>query len=171
MLRARSPSLTISVNASRTSTRSGGCALRKRNAASALVMVAASGWLTSCAIEAASCPMVVTRLIWASSILSLVEFVLDPLAVGDVIVGFQNGNRPSRWAALQCPPARHHDLRPVTPHMNEFSFPASGGQQLRVDRFERRGEVGVQKSISNWPITSALFQPSAFAFLGTQSRG
>src|SRR5882762_3840758 len=65
---ARMPSFTIRATACRVSSRFGGRASSQRNAAWALVTVAAIGWLTSWAIEAVSCPMVVTRLTCASSI-------------------------------------------------------------------------------------------------------
>ncbi|MNY09254.1 hypothetical protein D3C86_1421620 [compost metagenome] len=65
---ARLASLTMRVSASPTSLTLGGCAPSQRSPAWALVTVAAIGWLTSCAIDAASCPMVATRLACASSV-------------------------------------------------------------------------------------------------------
>jgi hypothetical protein len=64
---ARRPSLMIRPSACRISPRSGGCLSSQREAACALVTTAI-GCLTSCAIEAVRCPMVVTRLACASAI-------------------------------------------------------------------------------------------------------
>ena len=58
---ARWPSSTTPLSASRALAVSGGVAASQRSAAAALATIAPSGWLTSWAIEAASCPIVVTR--------------------------------------------------------------------------------------------------------------
>ena len=58
---ARWPSSTIPLSASRAFAVSGGVAASQRSAAAAFATIAPSGWLTSWAIEAASCPIVVTR--------------------------------------------------------------------------------------------------------------
>ena len=64
---ARASSSTMSWRMSRTSSRSGLGALRNRFAAWALLRIAASGWLISCASAAAISPIVAIRPAWASS--------------------------------------------------------------------------------------------------------
>ena len=65
---ARRPSRTIRVTLWCASDMFGGSLAIQRRQALALVTTAASGWLTSCAIDAASSPIVVTRPTCASSI-------------------------------------------------------------------------------------------------------
>src|SRR5882672_2952639 len=64
---ARCPSATMASNTSRTCSRSGSAAASQLRHALASATIAASGWLVSCAIDAASSPSVVTRLTCASS--------------------------------------------------------------------------------------------------------
>src|SRR5471032_2009771 len=64
---ARRPAVTIMSKACRTCSRSGSSRLSQCRPAPALSTMADSGWLTSCAIEAASSPIVVTRATRASS--------------------------------------------------------------------------------------------------------
>jgi len=64
---ARCPSVTIASSASRTRSRSGGAAASQLSDAVPSATIAASGWLTSWAIEAVNALSVVTRAIWASS--------------------------------------------------------------------------------------------------------
>ena len=65
---ARSVSLAAQASASLTSCKSGGFLFRKFNAAMTLLRAAATGWLTSCVIEAVSCSIVTTRFACASSL-------------------------------------------------------------------------------------------------------
>ena len=65
---ARLPSSIIHSTERRAAFRSGVSQSSQRRQASALATTAASGWFTSWAIEAVSCPIVVTRLTCASSI-------------------------------------------------------------------------------------------------------
>ena len=64
---ARFPSRTMRRTASRASSRLGASPASQRRQALPLLTTPASGWLTSCAIEAASSPMMLTRLMCARS--------------------------------------------------------------------------------------------------------
>ena len=66
--------------------------------------------------------------------------LFHPLAIRDVVVGFEDRHWASAGVPLQGPSARHDHLDTICPGVHEFAFPAAGAQQLRVDLFKRRRE-------------------------------
>ena len=72
---ARLLSSIMSLRIAPTSSKSGGLAAIKRSAACALANIAVSGWFSSCASDAASSPIVETRVIRANCSRSCWRFV------------------------------------------------------------------------------------------------
>jgi hypothetical protein len=141
---------------SRASSRSGGFCPSQRKQASPVVTIAAIGWFTSWTIEAASSPSVATRVAWASSA-CLVQCLFGTLALGDVVVGLQDRNRPPLPIPLQRPAARHDELPPGPARVDELTFPATGSQQLCGDF--AAGKTVRMSWWETWPMASSLAQP------------
>src|SRR5882724_3271236 len=76
---------------------------------------------------------------------------LPPLAIGDVIVGFQNRSRPPVLVSPQGPSARHYHLGSVSPGLFELTVPTVGTQQLRANLLNRRWKSSPQKLVSTLP--------------------
>ena len=65
------------------------------------------------------------------------NFLLPPLALGDVVVRFQDRNGPPQLVSPQRPSAGYYHLAPVSPGLLEFAVPTPGAQQLRVNLLNR----------------------------------
>src|SRR5690348_515837 len=76
------------------------------------------------------------------------NFLRPPLALGDVIVRFQDRCRPPLLVAPQRPPAGYYHLEPVSPGLPEFAVPAPGAQQFRANLRKRRRKDRPQKLVS-----------------------
>jgi hypothetical protein len=81
--------------------------------------------------------------------LGLVQGVLGPPALGDVVVRLEDRGGPAGGGAPQRPAARHHHRGRVTPGVDELAFPAPGAGQLGHDVGERGGEDGLQAAMGH----------------------
>ena len=81
--------------------------------------------------------------------LGLVQGVLGPLALGDVVVRLEDRRGLAGCPAPQGPSTGHHDRRPVAPRVHELAFPASGARQLGHDLGERGGEDGLHAGMGH----------------------
>jgi hypothetical protein len=107
IVRARWPSFAMAASVSRTVSRGGWSASSQWRQALASATMAASGWLISCAMEAASSPSVVTRVMCASSALRLVQRFLGPLA----LFARAKCRHPVRQVLREMAAKRHHGMR------------------------------------------------------------
>src|ERR1700730_17415027 len=76
------------------------------------------------------------------------NFLLPPLALGDVVVCFQDRNGLPLLVSPQRPSAGYYHPGSVSPGLLEFAIPTSGAQQLRVNLVNRRREDRLQKLVS-----------------------
>src|ERR1700736_5984483 len=66
------------------------------------------------------------------------NFLLPALALGDVIVRFQDGGRPPLLVSPQRPSAGYYHPSSVSPGFLEFAVPTTAAQQLRANILNRR---------------------------------
>src|SRR5882762_3752354 len=71
-----------------------------------------------------------------------------PLAIGDVIVCFQDRSGTFLLVSTQRPPARHNYFRSVSFGLLELAVPTVGTQQLRANLLDWRRESCPQKLVS-----------------------
>src|SRR5260221_8910788 len=76
------------------------------------------------------------------------NFLLSPLALGDVIVRFQDRSGPSQLVSPQRASAGYYDLGSVSLGLLEFAVPASGAQHLCANLLNRRRKDRPQKLVS-----------------------
>src|SRR5262249_25994566 len=86
-------------------------------------------------------------------------------ALGDVIVGAQDRNRPAPRVALKRPSARYRHRCSVGPLAVELAFPAAGTQQLRANLIERHRKDRLQEVVSM--LAERFLWPQAVQLLGS----
>src|ERR1700693_5656377 len=61
------------------------------------------------------------------------NLMLAPMALSDIVVGFQNRNCLPLLVSTQRPPAGHHHAASICLGVLNLAFPAAADQQLRLD--------------------------------------
>jgi len=72
--------------------------------------------------------------------LRLAQRCFGTLPFRNIVVGFEDRNRPTVFITPQRPPARHYHLDSICLGMHELAFPAPGSEQLLIDLIKRHRE-------------------------------
>src|SRR5438105_12350553 len=163
---ARVPSFTISEIASRNLSEFGVALASWRKQKLALVTIAARGWLTSCAIAAASSPIVVTRVTMRKPCLRFLQRTFGSFPIFNISgrsVPFNNVPQfvAQRHSALRKPAI--FSVRPPHAHVMLKRFPSGHGRAPRVhEPFTVFGMKLFRPSPTQSPLRrdACIFQPA-----------
>src|SRR5882757_4087565 len=92
--------------------------------------------------------------------------MFPPMALGDVVVGFQNRNCLPVLVAAQRPAAGHHHNASIRLDVFELAIPAPGAQQLSTDVLEGCREDRLEQTVSS-NLADHFPRPPTVEFLGS----
>jgi hypothetical protein len=87
------------------------------------------------------------------------------LALGDVVVAFQDGHWPPLFVTLEAPTAGHHHFRSIRFGIFKVSFPTPAPLDFRNDIVERYRKNGTQELVR--VFSNRLFRCKPVQFLGS----
>src|SRR4051794_33828905 len=84
--------------------------------------------------------------------------------LGNVIVRLENGDRLMGCVPLQCPPTSCDELGPITPGMDQFSFPPASLKQFGIYFLEWRAEHFLHELVRD--TADCFYARPAVSFFG-----